>query len=61
VALTIGGVIGAQYGAVAGRRLRGGQLRALLAALVLLVAIRLGYGLFVRPDEIFSLANEFVL
>ncbi len=61
VALTIGGVIGAQYGAVAGRRLRGEQLRALLAALVLLVAIRLGYGLFVRPDEIFSLANEFVL
>ncbi len=47
--LMIGGVAGAQYGAKAGQRLRGEQLRALLAILVLAVALRLGFDLFVRP------------
>ena len=54
--LMIGGVAGAQYGAKAGQRLRGEQLRALLAALVLAVALRLGFDLFVRPESIYSLA-----
>lgn len=53
--LMLGGVIGAQYGARAGQRLRGEQLRALLAGLVLLVALRLAYTLFVVPDEVYSL------
>ncbi|QBK29441.1 sulfite exporter TauE/SafE family protein [Roseitalea porphyridii] len=52
--LMIGGVAGAQYGARAGQRLRGEQLRAMLAILVLLVALRLGYALFVTPDDIFT-------
>ena len=55
--LMVGGVAGAQYGTKVGQRLRGEQLRALLAALVLAVAIRLGYGLFARPDDIYSLAT----
>jgi len=53
--LMIGGVAGAQYGAKAGQRLRGEQLRALLALLVLAVAIRLGFDLFLPPPNIYSL------
>ena len=41
VLLMVGGVIGAQFGAVAGERLKGEQLRFLLAALVLLVGCAL--------------------
>lgn len=55
--LMVGGVAGAQYGARAGQRLRGEQLRALLALLVLAVAIRLGLDLFVKPDSLYSLAS----
>lgn len=55
--LMAGGVVGAQYGAQAGRKLRGEQLRALLALLVLAVAIRLGFDLFVRPANIYSLSQ----
>jgi uncharacterized membrane protein YfcA len=54
--LMLGGVIGAQYGARAGQRLRGEQLRALLAFLVLAVAVRLAIDLFARPVSPFSLA-----
>ena len=53
VLLMTGGVIGAQYGASAGQRLRGEQLRALLAILVLSVAMRLAFSLFVTPDSLF--------
>ncbi len=53
--LMVGGVAGAQYGAKAGQRLRGEQLRALLAILVLAVALRLGFDLFVRPPSLYSL------
>jgi uncharacterized membrane protein YfcA len=59
--LMMGSVAGAQYGAKAGQRLRGEQLRALLAALVLMVALRLAYALFVAPDEIYSIARDFLL
>jgi uncharacterized protein len=55
--LMVGGVAGAQYGAKAGQRLRGEQLRALLALLVLAVALRLGFDLFVRPQSVYSLAG----
>lgn len=54
--LMIGGVIGAQYGAKVGQKLRGEQLRALLAALVLLVALRLAFALFVVPNNLYSIA-----
>ena len=53
--LMIGGVAGAQYGALAGRKLRGEQLRALLALLVLAVALRLALGLFLEPVDVYSL------
>ena len=57
VILMLGGVAGAQYGARAGQRLRGEQLRALLALLVLAVALRLAFDLFVTPAELFSLST----
>lgn len=53
--LMLGGVIGAQYGTRAGRKLKAEQLRMLLALLVLAVCARLAYQLFVRPDDLFSL------
>jgi uncharacterized protein len=56
VCLMIGGVAGAQYGANAGQKMRGEQLRALLALLVLSVGLRLAYGLFVTPDSIFTIS-----
>ncbi|MBN9251319.1 MAG: permease [Mesorhizobium sp. 61-13] len=55
--LMIGGVAGAQYGAKAGQKLRGEQLRALLALLVLAVAIRLAVDLFVTPPNLYSLST----
>jgi uncharacterized membrane protein YfcA len=55
--LMLGGVIGAQYGAKAGQKLRGEQLRALLALLVLAVALRLGVDLFVPPTSPYSLST----
>jgi len=55
--LMVGGVAGAQYGARVGQKLRGEQLRALLALLVLAVALRLAFDLFVRPASVYSLAG----
>jgi uncharacterized membrane protein YfcA len=55
--LIISGVIGAQYGAAAGARLKGEQLRLLLAALVLLVCARIGWDLVVTPPELFSITT----
>ncbi len=54
--LMVGGVIGAQFGASAGKYLRGDQLRALLAALILAVAIRFGFTLFLKPGDLYSMA-----
>jgi uncharacterized membrane protein YfcA len=54
--LIIGGVIGAQFGAAAGGRLKGEQLRLLLAALVMLMCLRIGWDLVARPDELYSIA-----
>ena len=53
--LMVGGVIGAQFGARVGQALRGEQLRALLAALVLMVALRVLFGLFSAPENAYSL------
>jgi len=51
--LLIGGVMGAQLGARASSRFRAEELRALLAIIVLIVGLRMGFGLFVTPDEPF--------
>ncbi len=54
--LMVGGTVGAQFGASAGKYLRGEQLRALLALLVLAVAIRFGFSLVIPPSDTFSMA-----
>jgi uncharacterized membrane protein YfcA len=54
--LMVGGTVGAQFGASAGKYLRGEQLRALLALLVLAVALRFGLSLAVPPSDLFSMA-----
>ena len=55
--LMIGGVIGAQFGVVAGDKLKGEQLRFLLAALVLLVCIRIIWGLVATPGDLYSISG----
>jgi uncharacterized protein len=55
--LVAGGVIGAQFGVRAGERLRGEQLRLLLALLVLAVGLRLLWGLIVPPGDNYSIAR----
>ena len=55
VLLMVGGVIGAQLGAAAGTKLKGEELRFLMAALVLLVALRMAYTLFAHPGEVYSI------
>jgi uncharacterized membrane protein YfcA len=54
VILIVGGVVGAQFGAVAGAKLKGEQLRFLLAALVLIVSVRMAVDLVATPTELFS-------
>jgi uncharacterized protein len=53
--LMIGGVVGAQFGAAAGVKLRAEQLRFLLAALVLLVGLRFAWQLIAPPSDFYSI------
>jgi uncharacterized membrane protein YfcA len=53
--LMVGGVIGAQFGARAGQKIRGEQLRLLLGILVLLVGLRFAFDLVLPPSESYSL------
>jgi uncharacterized membrane protein YfcA len=55
LALIVGGVVGAQLGSSVGHRLRGEQLRVLLALIVLGVCAKIGHDLIVRPAELNSL------
>ncbi len=54
--LVAGGVVGAQFGVRVGAKLRGEQLRLLMALLVLAVALRLAWGLVVTPQDVYSIA-----
>jgi hypothetical protein len=56
VILFFGSTLGAQAGARLGRRLRGEQLRILLAVIVLVVMAMMVYNLTVAPDNLVSLA-----
>ncbi|MER2604673.1 MAG: sulfite exporter TauE/SafE family protein [Siculibacillus sp.] len=55
--LMIGGVIGAQFGAQIGQRLKGEQLRALLGLLILAVGVRFAVELVLTPSDVFSLST----
>lgn len=52
--LLLGSVVGAQVGARLANRFRPDYLRLFLAAIVLLVALRMALGLGFRPDEIYT-------
>lgn len=52
--LMTGGVLGAQFGSAAGVRLKGEDLRILLAALVLIVCLRIAFDLVATPAELYS-------
>ncbi len=56
--LMVAGVIGAQYGVRVGQKLRGEQLRALLALLVLAVGARLAVDLVAAPADVYSVVSE---
>jgi uncharacterized membrane protein YfcA len=53
--LLLGGVVGAQYGALLALRTKPDLLRLALAIVILIVAIRMALGLAWRPDEIYSI------
>ena len=53
--LVVGGVVGVQLGVRVGSQMRGEQLRALLAILVVAVALRLLIGLITTPNDIYSI------
>lgn len=55
--LLVGGVLGAQIGSRFGTRLRGEQLRLLLALMVLAVAAKLAFDMTVRPADPYSIAS----
>ena len=54
--LIAGGVVGAQFGVRAGGKLRGEQIRFLLALLVLAVCAGLLWGLVVPPSDVYVLS-----
>ena len=53
--LMVGGVTGAQFGARAGQKIRGEQLRLLLGILILAVGIRFAIELVIRPEDLFTI------
>ena len=53
--LLVGGVIGAQYGALLTLRIKPDLLRLALAVIILIVALRMALGLAWHPDEIYTI------
>ena len=54
--LLVGGVIGAQLGTKLGARLKGEQLRGLLALIVLVVCGKMAFDLLATPLDVYSIA-----
>jgi uncharacterized protein len=55
--LLAGSTIGAQFGAVAGKRLKGEQIRILLAIIVLVLTVKIFLDLVLTPSDLVSLAT----
>jgi uncharacterized protein len=53
--LLVGGVIGAQYGALLTLRIKPDLMRLALAIIILIVALRMALGLAWHPDEIYTI------
>ena len=58
ILLLFGAVVGAQMGARVGFKLKGEQLRALLALIVLAVCVKMAFGLILEPSELFSVSSD---
>lgn len=54
--LLAGSTIGAQFGALAGKRLKGEQIRIMLAIIVLALTVKLFLDLVITPEDLVSLA-----
>jgi uncharacterized membrane protein YfcA len=54
--LLAGSTIGAQFGAIAGKRLKGEQIRILLAVIVLVLTVKIFLDLVITPSDLVSLA-----
>lgn len=54
--LLSGSIFGAQFGSKISAKLPGEYLRGLLAAIVLAIAIKLAFGLFTPPEDIYSVS-----
>jgi uncharacterized membrane protein YfcA len=52
--LLLGSVMGAQFGTQLAQKAKPEILRIILAAIVLLIALRMFFGLFYRPEEIYT-------
>ncbi|GAB5348143.1 sulfite exporter TauE/SafE family protein [Alteriqipengyuania sp. 357] len=55
--LLVGSVLGAQFGTRIALKLKPDWLRLALATVVLLVALRMLFGLSIQPDEVYSVVN----
>jgi len=55
--LLVGSVLGAQFGTRIASKLKPDWLRLALATIVLLVALRMLFGLSIQPDEVYSVVN----
>jgi uncharacterized protein len=56
VILLLGSTIGAQFGATIGKKLKGEQIRILLAVIVLAMTVKIFFDLVVEPEFLVSLA-----
>ena len=54
ILLIVGGVIGAQFGVRAARKIKGAYARVILAGLLLFVCVELAGELLIRPVETYS-------
>jgi uncharacterized membrane protein YfcA len=57
VLLLVGGVVGAQFGSRAGARLKGEQMRGLLALMILGVCVKLLIDLMTVPADPFTVTT----
>ena len=57
LALVLGSIFGTQFGARLGALMRGEQLRLVLALVVMGVAIKMGLGLVIPPEHLYSMAR----
>ncbi len=55
ILLLVGGVVGAQLGVRLGTKIRAEELRLLLALLVLMMGLKVGYGLITEPTDLFTI------